>query len=36
LRKLLEEKKTRIEMGEMGKKFSSEFTWDNMARGLYD
>ena len=36
LRKLLEEKKTRIEMGVMGKKFSSEFTWDNMARGLYD
>ena len=35
LRKLLEDKKTRIEMGAIGKKFSGEFSWESMARGLY-
>jgi len=35
LRKLLEDKKVRIEMGAFGKKFSGQFSWESMARALY-
>jgi glycosyltransferase involved in cell wall biosynthesis len=35
LRKLLEDKKVRVEMGAIGKKFSGKFSWEKLAQGLY-
>ncbi|MBT7853593.1 MAG: glycosyltransferase family 4 protein [Opitutae bacterium] len=35
LKQLLENKKARDEMGNNGKKFSDQFSWENMAKELY-